>query len=268
MSELKGKQIGIAADKQADAIGIIISDKGGNPVIKSIQGKRLLNKKSAEQDVNHLIENRFDWVILTTGIGAEALEHAAKRLGRKNEFIEALRQANLAIRGNKTNNWLEKWGLKPTFLTPGGTMTELLEYLDGHEISGNQFFFQAYNKDEQDVVNQIAALPVTLYHSMPYFYLPPDEAIVEDLRTLVTDKTLDAIVFTSKTQVQNLFLNEAEKSDLIEAFGTDVLAVAIGQVTADELKKHGVERVLESNNSKLGAMIITLADYYEQQSSI
>lgn len=263
MNELHGKRIGIAADRKAEAIAEIITKKGGKPVIQSIQGKKILNEQEAEDDVNYLLTNAFDWIVLTTGIGSEALEQAAIRLNCLDPFIDRLRQSKLAIRGSKTVKWLKKSDLTPTLLSPDGTMEKLVNLLHQEDLKDKEVFFQAYNKEEQQLANQLRELPIKkLYHSLPYYYVAPDEKIVEELQTQIFNKTIDAVIFTSKTQVQNLFINREKQQDLISALQHDVLAVSIGKVTTNELIKNGVKRVLEPESPKFGAMIIELADYY------
>ncbi|WP_112181978.1 MULTISPECIES: uroporphyrinogen-III synthase [Paraliobacillus] len=263
MMELEGKKIGVTADRKADEISTIIRKKGGTPVIRSIQGERILLEEKAEQDVEHLIAGDYDWVILTTGIGAKGLENAAKNLGVLELYIETLRGKKLAIRGSKTLNWMKQWDLKPYFSSPDGTMDKLIEELKTNQIDGQKFFFQAYNKDEEELLNQLRALPIFLYQSMPYYYNPPEAETLENLRTLIETRELDAVLFTSKTQVENLFSDYESIDRLIEAFESDVLAVNIGIVTEMQVRDFGVNRLLTPEKPKMGAMVISLANYYK-----
>lgn len=263
MMELEGKKIGLAADRKADEISKIISNKGGDPIIHSIQGERILLEEKAEKDVQHLINGEFDWVILTTGIGAKGLEDAARNLGVLELYINTLRGKKLAIRGSKTLNWMKQWKLEPYFSSSDGTMDKLINELKTNEIKEQRFFFQAYNKAEEKLFNQLQALPISLYQSMPYYYNPPEPNTLANLRTLIETKALDAVLFTSKTQVQNLFSDYEFTDKLIDAFQTDVLAVNIGSVTEAEVRRNGVDRLLTPEKPKMGAMVIALADYYK-----
>ncbi len=47
-----------------------------------------------------------------------------------------------------------------------------------------------------------------------------------------------------------------------------VLAAAVGKVTAEALKEEGVERVLAPESERMGAMIIELAHYYQNKSTV
>ncbi|MDL4843054.1 uroporphyrinogen-III synthase [Aquibacillus rhizosphaerae] len=264
MKELEGKRIGIAADRKSEAISEIIRKKGGIPVIQSIQGQRLLNERQAEEEVQYLIDHEFDWVMLTTGIGAQALEDAATRLGIRNDFIEKLKETKLAIRGSKTIKWLKGWSLKPDFVSPNGTMDQLIEGLRDEEITGSKFFLQEYNKNEDNLIEKLNTLPISLYRSTPYYYVEPEKDTLESLRSKISKLTLDAVLFTSKTQVENLFGGLEDKGSIVNAFQTKVKAVSIGSVTSKELEKNGVKRIIEPENPKMGAMVIELASSYKQ----
>lgn len=108
MDGLKGKQVAVAASRRAKAIDTLISKHGGNTIQLPIQGEYQLNDSICQQDVKKLVENTFDFVILTTGIGAETLEQSAKRLHIHTSFIDKLKSSTLAIRGSKTTKWMKQ----------------------------------------------------------------------------------------------------------------------------------------------------------------
>ncbi|MCP3030019.1 uroporphyrinogen-III synthase [Halobacillus sp. A1] len=263
---LAGKKIAVAAERNSEAMEEIIRKQNGRPIIRSIQGEKWLHEKEAEVDVQRLIDSSFDWVILTTGIGARALEEASIRIGRQQQYLNKLQQTKLAIRGSKTVKWLKEKGLEPDLLSDDGTMDELIQQLKHEEIKGHRIFLQQYNKDEKELLENLQALPIELYQSLPYHYISPDKEVLEDLRKLIVSHKLDAVLFTSKTQVQNLFAYAGE--ELIEPFHHHVLPVAVGQVTADELRHNGVSYLIEPDTPKMGAMIVALTNYYKEQALV
>ncbi|WP_173917394.1 uroporphyrinogen-III synthase [Halobacillus sp. Marseille-Q1614] len=261
MDALLNKTIGIAADRNSEAIEEMIRKQGGTAVIKSIQGRKWLHEASAEQDVKKLIDTSYDWVILTTGIGAKALEEAAERLGKQKDYIDALKQTKLAIRGSKTIKWLKEKGLSAKVVSSDGTMAELIEHLKQEDIEGRNFFLQLYNKEEKQLIERLTSLPIELYQSLPYHYEEPSEETVGELRNMIAHKQLDALLFTSKTQVQNLFAEKGE--GLAVAFNQHVIAGAVGKVTAKELRDFGVKRMIEPEKPKMGALVVALTKYYK-----
>ncbi|WP_082235174.1 uroporphyrinogen-III synthase [Halobacillus massiliensis] len=265
MSVLADKTIGIAADRNSEAIEEMIRKQGGKAVTKSIQGRKWLHEASAERDVDKLIDTSFDWVILTTGIGAKALEEAAERTGRQQDFLDALKRAKLAVRGSKTVKWMREKGLNAEIVSSDGTMHELIEHLKMVDLNEQNFFLQLYNKDEKQLIDRLTSLPIQLYQSLPYHYESPDSDTIEELRNLITQNQLDAVLFTSKTQVQNLFAKEDEA--VLNAFKKHVLAGAVGKVTAKELRTFGIEQIVEPEKPKMGALVVELTKYYQQNAS-
>lgn len=265
MDELRNRTIGVAADRQARAIATLIEKHGGSPFVRSIQGKRIYNRPVCMENVTALIDRPFDWVVLTTGIGARTLETAATELNKKEQFLETLRKSRLAIRGSKTRNWLKSHRLVPERISPDGTMAQLLATFeaDGKTTSERSIYLQLYDEDEAQLSQAFETLGYTVYLSRPYLYQAPDPLVLEQLTASIVERTLDAVVFTSKTQVRNLFNQPDQKERLIQAFNDDVLAVAIGKVTGKAISDQGVGRVIQPETPKMGAMIVTLGKYYD-----
>lgn len=79
---------------------------------------------------------------------------------------------------------------------------------------------------------------------------------------------LDAVCFTTAIQVRSLFEFAREQgylADIVHSFQTNVLAVAVGKVTAEALKEECIEKLLAPEYERVGAMIIELSRYYEKQ---
>ncbi|WP_339230845.1 uroporphyrinogen-III synthase [Oceanobacillus sp. FSL K6-2867] len=263
MKGFEGKRIGIAAARRSDMIAALIEKNGGTASTFSIQGEQVLNKATCEQDLSHLFTEAFQLILLTTGIGAETLEKAARQMDRVPEFIGKLERTPLAVRGSKTLNWLKKHALTPSYIAGDGMMENLLDTLASEKFNDHpHVFLQAYNQDDDFLKEKLENLGYTVYLSKPYQYKKPDPGILRRLRQHIVEQTLDAVIFTSKTQVQNLFYGNKTK-EMVDAFNNNVIAAAVGKVTAAELEQHGISDVFYPANQKMGAMVIELRDYYK-----
>ncbi|MFC2947365.1 uroporphyrinogen-III synthase [Virgibacillus sediminis] len=264
MKKLEGKQVGVAAARSADAISSLIINNGGSPKVFSIQGEQLLNEEISRSNISELLSRPFDYVLLTTGIGAKTLEQAAEQLGLVPDFIDKLGHTKLAIRGSKTLKWLKQHSLTTSIEAEDGTMENLLNKLSEESNGGKQVFLQAYNEDDASLKGKLEELGYTVYLSKPYQYRNPDRETLNSLQKQITNRTLDAVIFTSKTQVQNLFLEgSTAQKELMEAFNEDVLAVAVGKVTAKRLESYGVSNVFQPTDPKMGRMVVELANFYD-----
>ncbi|KGX91811.1 uroporphyrinogen-III synthase [Pontibacillus marinus] len=266
MKGLDNKRIAVAASRKADTISILLEKKGGKPIPYPIQGEMELHEQTSFQNVRDLVEQPFEWVVLTTGIGSKTLTQAAANNALHNAFFEKLKQTNIAIRGSKTMSWLKENELSPTIVTEDGTMETLLHDLERRKSpeSYNRLFLQAYNQDDAVWKDALEDLGFTVYLSQPYAYKRPDEQVTRDLRQEIIKQSIDAVLFTSKTQVQNLFEKQGDHQ-LVHSFNDQVLAVAVGKVTAKELEKQGIVHVLQPETPKMGAMVVELDNYYRQK---
>ncbi|QHE51620.1 uroporphyrinogen-III synthase [Pontibacillus sp. HMF3514] len=266
MKGLNNKRIAVAASRKADAISTLVEKKGGEAIHYPIQGEMELNEQTSFQNVRDLIEQPFEWVVLTTGIGAKTLTQAASNNDLHDTFLEKLKQTNIAVRGSKTMSWLKEKELAPTIITEDGTMETLLHDLQSRKSpeSYNRLFLQAYNQDDAEWKDALEALGFTVYLSQPYAFKRPNEQVTRDLNQEIIKQSIDAVLFTSKTQVQNLFENQVDLQ-LVHSFNDQVLAVAVGKVTAKELEKQGIAQVLQPETQKMGAMVVELDYYYRQK---
>lgn len=264
MTGLKNKRVAIAADRSGDSIARLVVNMGGEPNVIPIQGKQVLNEKVCEQNVHDYLNEDFDWAILTTGIGVKALAGVAHDHGLYKPLLEKLRNEPLAIRGSKTLAWLKENDLSPKITAKDGTMDDLLGSLSSKDKGERgRVFLQAYNQDDALLQQSLEDLGYSVYLSKPYLFEAPGSEWLDVLTDEIASGDVDAAVFTSKTQVRNLFSYEADQGALLEGFNDrGVLAVAVGKVTAKELEDQGVENVLQPEKPKMGAMIVELDRYF------
>ncbi|SEH72206.1 uroporphyrinogen-III synthase [Halobacillus karajensis] len=269
MGNLKNKRIGIAADRRGEAIAQLIRNMEGKPFSFPIQGKQVLNEDISLRNVTHYLNEPFDWVVLTTGIGVNTLENACLDHEMRNDFIKKLKKEKLAVRGSKTMDWLRGNQLKADLMADDGTMDDLLHQMPPAEQQGvSCVFMQTYNEDQVLLRELLERKGYAVYISNPYAFHAPSPDVVKGLFNEVVSSQLDAVVFTSKTQVRNLVDSGIDKEKLAESFNQDVLAVAVGKVTAQELENIGVQKVLQPAKSKMGAMVVELDRYFQPSTQL
>ncbi|WP_347861132.1 uroporphyrinogen-III synthase [Salimicrobium sp. PL1-032A] len=259
MNSMKGKRIAVAADRRSGELGKLIGNFGGTPVFTPIQGKQQLYEERSINDVKTLIREDFDWVILTTGVGARTLEQAAEKEGLHDSFLDRLNTTRLAVRGQKSVAWLKEHNLTAETVSEDGTMKGVVEMLEPPQKNA---FLQAYNVDDAAWKETFEESFDYVYLSRPYEYEKPAEQVKRSLQYEILHSGVQAVLFTSKTQVRNLFEGERDER-LAASLNSGTKAVATGKVTAKELEKYGVEKVMYPENQKMGAMVVQLARYFE-----
>lgn len=267
---LSGKRIVIGSSRKIEEIQTLIKKQGGIPLVRSLQGTVFLAEKEVEPDFVDFIKNGADWVIFTTGIGLETLVKIAVKLGYKEEFLSNLRQAKVASRGYKTLAALRKLEITPAIIDEDGTTKGLIHGLRSFDFSGKRVMIQLHGETAPKLLHFLEERGASIQKILPYQHIPPETETVQKLCQELQNYDCDAVCFTTATQVRSLFeyarANHFHK-EIIEDFRQHVLAVAVGKVTLEALKEEGVDRVIVPEHERMGAMIIQLAKYYQNETT-
>ncbi|MFD1888011.1 uroporphyrinogen-III synthase [Paenibacillus wenxiniae] len=267
---LEGKTIVIAGSRKLDEMTALIERQGGAAVVRSLQGMTMFKEEEIQQELRTLIQHPPDWMIFTTGIGTNALFGAADRLGIGDAFRTAIKQSRLAIRGYKTYNALKTENLAPDVRDSDGTVRGLEEQLQEVDLSGARIWVQLHGEPAPELVQFLMSKGAEDVHTlMPYLNIPPEQATLEQLQAEIQTASIDAICFTTAVQVRNLFASAhaiGDEDGLRKQLNETVVAVSVGKVTSQALEEEGITRIVAPENERMGAMIIEMCRYYEQQS--
>ena len=265
---LVGKRVAIGASRNTDEISTLIQKQGGVPVIRSLQGTVFLAKKEVEPDLQRFVQEGADWVIFTTGVGTETLLDVARELGFEEQFLNIIHQAKVASRGYKTFSFLKKLGVKPVAVDGDGTTQGLIRSLESFDFSGERVMVQLHGETAPKLMEFLESRGASVLKLLPYQHIAPESETVARLCQELLRNELDAVCFTTAIQVRSLFEFAREQgyfTDIVHSFQSDVLAVAVGKVTAEALKEEGIEQLLAPKHERMGAMIVELSRYYEKQ---
>lgn len=142
---LLGKRVAIGGSRKTEEISTIIEKQGGIPVIRPPRYS-LLSREAGGAGFADVCGRKADWVIFTTGIGLETLVDMAEKIGLKDEFLQAIRQAKAACRGYKTLSALKKLGITPEASDEDGTTRGLIRSLEPHDFSGKTVMVQLHGE--------------------------------------------------------------------------------------------------------------------------
>src|SRR5215218_3994796 len=179
-----------------------------------------------------------DVVVLTTGIGVRSWFGAAESVGMGDDLKHALGAGLVIARGPKAQSAARAAGLDVAWTAPTETNAEVLARLTTDGVAGRRI-----------VVQRDGGAPL----------------FADALAAL---GPLDAVTFTCSYAVHNAFELSRDPAALADALDDDVLAVAVGPVTADALRAAGIARVVEPVRARLGSMVHALAGCLEQRASV
>lgn len=268
MIALKDKRIVIAGSRKTDEMSLIIEKQGGVPIIRPLQGLTMFEEDLLEEPLRRFAEQGADWMILTTGMGSDSLVGAADKLGIGQAVREGMSKAKIAARGYKTSAFLKRTGLQAIVSDDDGTMQGLMDNLSAYDFEGQRVWIQLHGEPAPELVRFLENKgAVQVETVLPYRHVPPAVSTLDTLMAEIAEGSVDTVCFTTAVQVRYLFkyaIEAGRKELLLKAFDQNVVAAAVGKVTAEALKEYGVKRIVVPEIERMGALIIEIARYYER----
>ena len=265
---LTGRRVAVAGDRRFDDIQKLVAKQGGVAVSRPMMRSAPLNDPETTGAVTKLCAEGCDWLILVTGMGTRAMVQVAETLGRKHDLLARMQKAKLAVRGYKTVKALKELGLKPVVQDDDGTTEGLRRQLEPFDFSGAKVAFKLHGERVPELTEWLEARGASVYEIPLYRYQPPTDDEVGTLLEEIFSGKLDAVAFTSNTQVNYLFAvaeRFGQAALLRDAFADPVQAVSVGHMTSAALHKAGVSRLVQPEHERMGAMIVALAEHYRGQ---
>jgi uroporphyrinogen-III synthase len=265
MARLEGKIIAVTGPRKGEEFERMIAKFGGSTLLRPAQGTVFVDDTQIEEQLAGLIRAPADWLILTTGVGTEALMNMAEKLGLAAQFLDTLKRMRLAARGYKTVNVLRKLGLTPEVRDDDGTTAGLLREMQPYDLHGKRVALQLYGDPAPRVTGALAERGAICEELLPYRHIAPEDGVVDLLLEEITGSIVSAVAFTSTVQVRYV-MDRAVKLGILNevraAFGERVLAVAVGKVTAEALHEEGVSRVLFPEEERMGSMVVAMSRFF------
>ncbi|MFD2670341.1 uroporphyrinogen-III synthase [Marinicrinis sediminis] len=258
----KEKIIAIAGQRRFPEMAKLVERHGGKAVHRSCQGSLLLQPEIMQKQMDELQEMSLDWFLFTTGVGTEAMLSAITREQSWWLWRRKLEACRLAARGYKTWNVLQQYGIHHFLKDTEGTTFSLMKALEGVDFRGATVAIQLYGDRAEQLIEWLLEEGARVVEFFPYRYTPPDPEVVQQLVMEIAERKIAAVAFTSAPQVHNL-MQSAErlgcKQAVMEAFHQEVVAAAVGKLTAEAIFRHQIERCIFPQHERMGAMLVSLA---------
>lgn len=245
IESLTGRVVAVPESRQLDLFAAML-DRRGAAVIRCplVAIKDAPDSRPVVAWLERAIGSPPEVFVLYTGEGVNRLLGFAERAGLREPFVASLGAAKKLCRGPKPARALRNLGLDTDIPAPAPTTSGVIEALSGLELAGRRVCVQLYGSEP---IPELAAFferrNVDADSVYPYVYADQaDDAQVVELIERLAGHGVDAIAFTSKSQVERL-LKLARTSGLEAelAAGLDATCVAaVGPVVAETLRAAGV----------------------------
>jgi uroporphyrinogen-III synthase len=267
---LAGYTIGITGHRRWEEQAEMLSRRGARVVHGPTMSTTLLDDLDATiAATRRVLAAPADVVVLTTGIGVRSWFGAAESVGMGDDLKQALGSGLVVARGPKAQSAARAAGLDVAWTAPTETNAEVLARLTANGIAGRRIVVQR-DGGAPLFADALADLAPREVVDVPVYRwnLPEDATPAGKLLEAAVDGQLDAVTFTCSYAVHNAFELSRDPAALAAAFDADVLAVAVGPVTAEALRDAGVARIVEPARARLGSMVHALAGRLEERASV
>tara|TARA_R110002124_G_scaffold149146_4_gene314813 strand:- start:355 stop:1185 length:831 start_codon:yes stop_codon:yes gene_type:complete len=246
---LRGRRIALPESRELDLFADMLTKRGSDvlrcPLVSIHDAPDSAPVLAWMQE---LIAQPFDQLIFLTGEGLRRMVALAERQdgSLRDEFVTALAPIPKLTRGPKPGAALRKIGLKADRVAVSPTTEGVIETLKAENLAGQRIGVQLYGSDPNlklvAFLQQAGALVSTV---SPYIYADDvEDARVDQLIDALLAAEVDAVAFTSATQVRRLFQiarrREQGDAQLLAALRRLKVA-AVGPVVRDELLAYGVQ---------------------------
>lgn len=259
---LAGLRIVSFESRRAQEMALLLRRHGGEVLYApSMRELPLADERGILEFGARLFDGSCDALILLTGVGTTILVDALSTRWPRALVIEHLSRTPLLCRGAKTVAVLQRLGLVPTVVASEPNGAEgLLAVLDkSFSVRGKRVFVQEYGVINTELLNGLTERGAVVTPVKVYRWALPDDT--RDLRSAlhgIAQKRVDAAIFTSAHQVENV-IEYAAKLTLVDAlrdaFRRWVLVLSIGPVTTEALKRHGISADLTPEEPKMGPLV-------------
>ncbi|SDR78461.1 uroporphyrinogen-III synthase [Halopseudomonas xinjiangensis] len=196
--------------------------------------------------LQEFVENPGDDLVLLTGEGLRRLVTSAERAGGDlaQRFIGRLGEVRKITRGPKPGAALRKLGLKADVVAVEPTTEGVIKTLEQEDLKGRRIAVQLYGSEPNDLLmGFLSRAGAEVTSVSPYIYADHiEDEQVEGLITALINHEVDAIAFTSATQVRRMFqiARRVETEEALHRALAAIKVAAVGPVVAEELTERGV----------------------------
>jgi uroporphyrinogen-III synthase len=271
-ASLGGRCVLTLESRRSPELAFLVMNYGGTPIVApAVREVPLESNDHVRSFADDVIRQRYDMVVLLTGVGVRLMMQVVDPAPGRDAFIAALRRTRLAARGPKPVAALRELGLTPWATAPSpNTWRELLAVLDSRAgeapLGGARLAIQEYGSEQPDLVQALVQRGAEVTTVPIYRWaMPEDLAPVRRAVWSLVRNEIDIVVLTASIQLVHL-LQVAEEMGLApavrRALGRTVIA-SIGPMTSEELQRHGLPIDFEPSHPKMGFLIKEVADQCE-----
>lgn len=262
---MQGKRVAILESRLGEQLAQLIARAGGVP----LHAPALAEVPDGDPHALHefldtCMQRPPELFVFQTGVGTQALLDMTEELGRTQQLMDLLAQAKVAERGPKPAGVLRIHSIRIDLATRDPhTTAELLRALDDVPIAGSRVVVQRYGETNRELEAALRQRGAEVVELPTYRWaLPQDTTPLAQLLDALEHNEVDAAVFTSASQVRNLFsfARDQGREEGLRAWLARVQVFSIGPVCSRALVALDVRVDAEPSPPKLGPLMTLLRE--------
>ena len=204
----------------------------------------------------------IDYIVFYTGVGVDILFRTVTK-------PEVLAQSRIVARGPKAVNALKRAGMRVDIVADSATTEGIIQALSRENLKDKTVLVQLYGQENTELSTALQKRGATVIGVSIYNYTQAsDTASIHELVQNILDRKIEAITFTSATQVPFLFQladRIADPATFRKRLTKDVVVASVGEVTSRALRDVGVEPQVTPAEPKMGPMVKALAEFLQRR---
>ena len=260
---MKSKVVAILETRTGVHLGELVARRGGVPMLAPALAEIPIVDPPA---VVSLLEgwrvDPYKMVIFQTGVGTRALFQATDELRATGELLRLLSDTVVVVRGPKPTGELNARAVRIDLRAASPFTTDtVLEIIAGTAIDRTRVLVQRYGATNAQLRASLEGRGAQVGEIATYRWeLPADLQPLRDLLAALAESRVDAVVFTSAVQIDNLRQVAATQgaADSLARLFRGVVVASIGPVCSRALRAHGITPSFEASPPKLGPLVAGL----------
>jgi len=265
--QLDGFRIGVTSDRRSEDLIDAFERRGA--LVLHAPTLRIAHAQQDDpiiDDTRALIAARPDVLLATTGYGVRRWFEVADSAGLGDELLDSLASARILVRGPKARGGIRAAGLNDAGMSDVETTASLVTKALAETEAGRTIAIQLHGYTDETQLDRLRQNhPVLTVAPYRWTRIDSTNEKVQRLVEAACARQLDAITFTSAPSVDALLI-AAEGlgmlEPLIDALRSDVIAAAVGPVTAVPLIAQGITPI-QPERFRMGALIRLVCEYLE-----
>jgi len=272
MSGFNGLRVLAFESRRAKEIALLISNSGGVPLVAPSTREVVENRPAPKEDelelIRGILAGNFDAVVFTTGVGSQALIEAAESVVPREEFLLALRQTPIIVRGPKPAAVMREFRIPVALSAPEpNTWREIVQVLDRNpsllRLQGSRIAVQEHGEPSTQLYEALRERGAQVLAARVYHWeLPEDTGPLQNALEALIQREVEVVLFTSRVQYFHA-AQMAQQMGIEKQFHralNQAVVASIGPVASEALRKAGVEVDFEPSHPRMGFLIQEVAE--------